>query len=36
MTLLYTGEQAIYAIEHGLLIVCAILYIVSTVFDRYY
>ena len=36
MTLLYTGEEAIYVIEHGLLVVCAIVYIVSTIVDRYY
>ena len=34
MTLLYTGEQAIYVIEHTLLIICAIVYVVTTLFDR--
>jgi hypothetical protein len=36
MTLLYCGEQVLHSIEHGLLVVCAILYIVTTVFDYYY
>ena len=36
MTLLYTGEQALYAIEHSLIIICAVIYIVTAIFDRYY
>ena len=36
MILLYTGEQALYVIEHSLIMTCAVIYIVTAIFDRYY
>ena len=35
MIFLYSGAQALYVIEHTLLILCAVIYVVTAVFDRY-